>query len=444
MDLFDHKITSTFNKSAPLAARMRPRDFSDFIGQEHVIGENTPLRQSLEVGGIPSFILWGPPGTGKTSLANIVAKSSGYHFQMLSAVTVGVSELRASIKQARERLGMESQRTILFIDEIHRFNKSQQDVILPHVEDGTIVLIGATTENPSFEVISPLLSRCRVYTLRELNESNILRILKRAISDGERGLGIHESIIDDSALMLISKVSSGDARWALNTLELAVDSLSGQKISGKITRDTVKKIVQDKSLRYDKGGDNHYDTISAFIKSIRASDPDSSVYWLARMLRAGEDPNFIARRLVISASEDIGLADPRALTVAVAAQQAVHFIGMPEGRIPLSQATLYLACAPKSNSAYKAINEAMREVSNSGDRQVPLHLRNAVTKLMEESGYGENYIYPHDYEGHFKISNNLPDELSGSRFYEPSDLGYEKFISDRLQEWWQGKYDQRL
>ena len=443
MDLFDHKITSTFNKSAPLAARMRPRDFSDFIGQEHVIGENTPLRQSLEVGGIPSFILWGPPGTGKTSLANIVAKSSGYHFQMLSAVTVGVSELRASIKQARERLGMESQRTILFIDEIHRFNKSQQDVILPHVEDGTVVLIGATTENPSFEVISPLLSRCRVYTLTELNESNILRILKRAISDGERGLGIHESVIDDSALMLISKVSSGDARWALNTLELAVDSLSGQKISEKITRDTVKKIVQDKSLRYDKGGDNHYDTISAFIKSIRASDPDSSVYWLARMLRAGEDPNFIARRLVISASEDIGLADPRALTVAVAAQQAVHFIGMPEGRIPLSQATLYLACAPKSNSAYKAINEAMREVSNSGDRQVPLHLRNAVTKLMEESGYGENYIYPHDYEGHFKSSNNLPDELSDSRFYEPSDLGYEKFISDRLQEWWQGKYNQR-
>ena len=422
---------------------MRPRDFSDFIGQEHVIGENTPLRQSLEVGGIPSFILWGPPGTGKTSLANIVAKSSGYHFQMLSAVTVGVSELRASIKQARERLGMESQRTILFIDEIHRFNKSQQDVILPHVEDGTVVLIGATTENPSFEVISPLLSRCRVYTLTELNESNILKILKRAISDGERGLGIHESVIDDSALMLISKVSSGDARWALNTLELAVDSLSGQKISEKITRDTVKKIVQDKSLRYDKGGDNHYDTISAFIKSIRASDPDSSVYWLARMLRAGEDPNFIARRLVISASEDIGLADPRALTVAVAAQQAVHFIGMPEGRIPLSQATLYLACAPKSNSAYKAINEAMREVSNSGDRQVPLHLRNAVTKLMEESGYGENYIYPHDYEGHFKISNNLPEELSDSRFYEPSDLGYEKFISDRLQEWWQGKYDQR-
>ena len=422
---------------------MRPRDFSDFIGQEHVIGENTPLRQSLEVGGIPSFILWGPPGTGKTSLANIVAKSSGYHFQMLSAVTVGVSELRASIKQARERLGMESQRTILFIDEIHRFNKSQQDVILPHVEAGTIVLIGATTENPSFEVISPLLSRCRVYTLTELNESNILIILKRAISDRERGLGIHESVIDDSALMLISKVSSGDARWALNTLELAVDSLSGQKISEKITRDTVKKIVQDKSLRYDKGGDNHYDTISAFIKSIRASDPDSSVYWLARMLRAGEDPNFIARRLVISASEDIGLADPRALTVAVAAQQAVHFIGMPEGRIPLSQATLYLACAPKSNSAYKAINEAMREVSNSGDRQVPLHLRNAVTKLMEESGYGENYIYPHDYEGHFKISNNLPEELSDSRFYEPSDLGYEKFISDRLQEWWQGKYDQR-
>ena len=422
---------------------MRPRDFSDFIGQEHVIGENTPLRQSLEVGGIPSFILWGPPGTGKTSLANIVAKSSGYHFQMLSAVTVGVSELRASIKQARERLGMESQRTILFIDEIHRFNKSQQDVILPHVEDGTVVLIGATTENPSFEVISPLLSRCRVYTLTELNESNILRILKRAISDRERGLGIHESVIDDSALMLISKVSSGDARWALNTLELAVDSLSGQKISEKITRDTVKKIVQDKSLRYDKGDDNHYDTISAFIKSIRASDPDSSVYWLARMLRAGEDPNFIARRLVISASEDIGLADPRALTVAVAAQQAVHFIGMPEGRIPLSQATLYLACAPKSNSAYKAINEAMREVSNSGDRQVPLHLRNAVTKLMEESGYGENYIYPHDYEGHFKISNNLPEELSDSRFYEPSDLGYEKFISDRLQEWWQGKYNQR-
>ena len=376
---------------------MRPRGFSDFVGQDHVIGKNTPLRQSLEAGRVPSFILWGPPGTGKTSLANIVAKSTGYYFQMLSAVTVGVAELRSSINEARERLGMESQRTILFIDEIHRFNKSQQDVILPHVEDGTIVLIGATTENPSFEVISPLLSRCRVYTLKELEQADILKILNRSITDGERGLGHYKSLIDNSALDSISKIASGDARWALNTLELAVDSISGHKTSEQITRETVQKIVQYKSLRYDKSGDNHYDTISAFIKSIRASDPDSAVYWLARMLQAGEDPMFIARRLVISASEDIGLADPRALTIAVSAQQAVHFIGMPEGRIPLAQASLYLACAPKSNSAYKAINKATSEVANSGDRQVPLHLRNAVTELMKESGYGEDYVYPHDY-----------------------------------------------
>jgi len=443
VDLFDHKIANSLNKSAPLAARMRPRDFSDFVGQDHVIGKNTPLRQSLEAGRVPSFILWGPPGTGKTSLANIVAKSTGYYFQMLSAVTVGVAELRSSINEARERLGMESQRTILFIDEIHRFNKSQQDVILPHVEDGTIVLIGATTENPSFEVISPLLSRCRVYTLKELEQADILKILNRSITDGERGLGHYKSLIDNSALDSISKIASGDARWALNTLELAVDSISGQKTSEQITRETVQKIVQDKSLRYDKSGDNHYDTISAFIKSIRASDPDSAVYWLARMLQAGEDPMFIARRLVISASEDIGLADPRALTIAVSAQQAVHFIGMPEGRIPLAQASLYLACAPKSNSAYKAINKATSEVANSGDRQVPLHLRNAVTELMKESGYGEDYVYPHDYKGHFKASDNLPDELSDSRFYEPSDLGYEKFILDRLEGWWGGKYGQQ-
>jgi len=443
VDLFDHKIANNLNKSAPLAARMRPRDFSDFVGQDHVIGKNTPLRQSLEAGRVPSFILWGPPGTGKTSLANIVAKSTGYYFQMLSAVTVGVAELRSSINQARERLGMESQRTILFIDEIHRFNKSQQDVILPHVEDGTIVLIGATTENPSFEVISPLLSRCRVYTLKELGQADILRILKRSINDGDRGLGNGESHIDYSAIELISNIASGDARWALNTLELAVDSVSGQKESKQITRDIVQKIVQDKSLRYDKNGDNHYDIISAFIKSIRASDPDATVYWLARMLQAGEDPMFIARRIVISASEDIGLADPRALTLAVAAQQSVHFIGMPEGRIPLAQASLYLACAPKSNSAYKAINKAASEVTNSGDMQVPLHLRNAVTELMKESGYGEGYTYPHDFEGHFKTSENLPEELLHSRFYEAGDLGYEKFILDRLTGWWGEKYRDR-
>tara|TARA_B100000749_G_C18400973_1_gene454719 strand:+ start:26 stop:877 length:852 start_codon:yes stop_codon:yes gene_type:complete len=282
-----------------------------------------------------------------------------------------------------------------------------------------------------------------VYTLKELEQADILKILNRSITDGERGLGHYKSLIDNSALDSISKIASGDARWALNTLELAVDSISGQKTSEQITRETVQKIVQDKSLRYDKSGDNHYDTISAFIKSIRASDPDSAVYWLARMLQAGEDPMFIARRLVISASEDIGLADPRALTIAVSAQQAVHFIGMPEGRIPLAQASLYLACAPKSNSAYKAINKATSEVANSGDRQVPLHLRNAVTELMKESGYGEDYVYPHDYKGHFKASDNLPDELSDSRFYEPSDLGYEKFILDRLEGWWGGKYGQQ-
>ena len=336
---------------------------------------------------------------------------------------------------------MHNLRTVLFIDEIHRFSKSQQDVILPHVENGTFTLIGATTENPSFEVIAPLLSRCRVFTLNKLSQEDIVSIIKRALHNKTKGLGSKLITIEDSAIDLISNMASGDARWALNTLELAFNTIDPTGNNGAISDKTVLEVVQTKSLNYDKLGDSHYDTISAFIKSIRASDPDASIYWLARMLSAGEDPMFIARRLVISASEDIGLADPRALTVAISAQQALHLIGLPEGRIPLAEATIYLAAAPKSNYAYKAINEAMSEVSKSGDMPVPLHLRNPVTNLMKDSEYGSGYKYSHDYENHFIETYNLPKKLDSSRFYQPGVLGFEAHISERLNKLWNNLYE---
>ena len=417
MDMFEHSAKEELSKVAPLAARMRPKTFEDFIGQEKVIGSNSILRRNLNNGNVPSMILWGPPGSGKTTLANLISKSSKMALENLSAVTSGVSEIKASIKEAENRLGMNRKRTILFIDEIHRLNKSQQDVVLPYVENGIITLIGATTENPSFEVIAPLLSRAQVFKLNQLDSTNIEELLKKAIIDPDNGLGKNKISLEPKSLNLIAEMSSGDARWAYNVLELCFNSTYTVGKETKIDTETVYQIIQNKQIGYDKKGDHHYDTISAFIKSIRLSDPDAAIYWLARMLDAGEDPMFISRRIIISASEDIGLADPVALTIAVSAQQALHVLGLPEGRIPLAEATIYLAKAPKSNSAYKAINLALSEIQSSGMKPVPLHLRNPVTNLMAKEGYGKGYKNPHESNQPLNLSN-MPDGLNTEKFYK--------------------------
>ncbi len=416
MDMFERKTEDELSRVAPLAARMRPHEFNDFIGQEKTKGPHSVLRRSLEKKNVPSLILWGPPGSGKTTLANLISASTEMHLEKLSAVTSGVSDIKSSIKQAQTRLGMNQQRTIVFIDEIHRLNKSQQDVVLPYVENGTIILIGATTENPSFEVIAPLLSRCQVFKLEQLDSDNIKTLLKNAISDPKKGLGQSDISIEEVTLELIANMANGDARWAYNVLELSFNSMYTLGKPTKINQETINEIVQNKQIGYDKKGDYHYDTISAFIKSIRLSDPDAATYWLARMLDSGEDPMFIARRIIISATEDIGLADPMALMIAVSAQQALHVLGLPEGRIPLSEATIYLATAPKNNSAYEAINLALSEIKSSGNKPVPLHLRNPVTDLMVKEGYGKGYINPHKSEEKSPLSN-LPEGLNNKKFY---------------------------
>ena len=432
--LFDAN-ESAVPAGAPLAARMRPRSFEEFVGQEHLIGPGRALRRAIEADRLPSMILWGPPGTGKTTLAEVIARVTRAHFTPLSAVTAGVADLRKVVAEARARRGRDV-RTVLFIDEIHRFNKAQQDVILPHVEDGTVTLIGATTENPSFEVNAALLSRCRVYVLRALSEAEMRLIVQRALDDAERGLGGRGIVVEPAALDRMVDLANGDGRAALNALELAVAAAqaSGDEGAAQATGDEgavtitpalVDDVVQQRSPRYDKGGEAHYDVISAFIKSLRGSDPDAALYWLARMIEAGEDPLFIMRRMVILAAEDVGLADPQALVIAVAAQQAVHFVGMPEGYLPMSECALYLATAPKSNSAITSYGRARAAVERSGDLPVPLHLRNAPTGLMKSLGYGAGYRYAHDYEGHRVEQQHLPDELAGERFYEPGDQGYE-------------------
>ncbi len=444
MTLFDHRARNRLGVSAPLAERMRPRALAEFVGQERVVGANSALRRALSAGHVPSMVLWGPPGVGKTTLAQLVAAQVDAHFERLSAVASGVADLRRVVADARELLGMRDRKTILFIDEIHRFSKSQQDVILPYVEDGTVALIGATTENPSFEVISPLLSRARVYTLERLSSAHISEIVDAALSDADRGLGRSKARLDDrsadgrpSAREALVSLANGDARAALNTLELAVaatpPNADGERI---VALETVEDAMQRRAAVYDRADDSHYDTVSALIKSVRASDPNAAVYWLARMLIAGDDPMFVARRLVILAAEDIGLADPRALGVAVAAQQALHLVGMPEGRIPLAEATVYLACAPKSNRAYAAIGEAMRDAERTSGEPVPLHLRNAPTGMMRDMGYGRDYQYAHDYEGGFTPTQNLPDGLANRRYYHPSERGYEAEIGERLAGWW--------
>jgi putative ATPase len=435
--LFEHARKKHEGESAPLAARMRPRTLEEYVGQQHLLGPGHILERAIREDRIPSMVLWGPPGVGKTTLALLIAGQTKSHFIKLSAVTSGVADLRSAVEEAREMILNNEQGTILFIDEVHRFNKSQQDAILPHVENGTVVFIGATTENPSFEVVAPLLSRARVLKLEPLTDEQLTAVIDRALADTERGLGHSKVVIDPEARTFLMEVAAGDARVALNAIELAA-SVTTHDTGGvkSVDQATMEEVLQRRSPMYDKGGDSHSDTISAFIKSIRASDPDAAVYWLARMLEAGEDPMFIARRIVISASEDVGMADPQALSLAVAAQQALHFIGLPEGAIPLAEITVYLATAPKSNASYMALNRAREEVKNGRQWPVPLHLRNAATGLMKSFGYGEGYKYAHDYKGHFAGQRNLPEELGDKRFYEPGELGYEATVKARLEAWW--------
>ncbi|HET9097233.1 MAG TPA: replication-associated recombination protein A [Candidatus Baltobacteraceae bacterium] len=410
-------FSSTGSVSEPLAARMRPRSLDEFVGQEHIVGPGHALRRAIENDSVPSLILWGPPGTGKTTLAEIVARMTGAHFSSLSAVSAGVADLRKVVAEAQHRRAL-GKRTVLFIDEIHRFNKAQQDAVLPYVESGVVTLIGATTENPSFEVNSALLSRARVFVLKALDDRDVGTLIDRALTDHDRGLGKLPVRLEPQAREALITLSNGDARSALGTLEFAAAAAPHDAGGASIiTPALIADAMQRRAVSYDKGGDQHYDVISAFIKSMRASDPDASIYWLARMIDAGEDPLFIARRLVILASEDVGLADSRALSVAIAAQQAVHFIGMPEGFYPLAHATLYLARAPKSNSVGRAYSAAMADVEGTRNDSVPLHLRNAPTGLMKELGYGRDYHYAHD--DYSVKQQNLPENLKNRTYYTP-------------------------
>ena len=438
-DLFDHALSERFSEEAPLAARMRPRTLGEFVGQEHLIGEGRLLRRAIEADRLfSSVILWGPPGSGKTTLAMIVANTTESHFEVLSAVMAGKPALRTVIEAAQERRKYHGERTILFVDEVHRWNKAQQDALLPHVEQGSITLIGATTENPYFEVIGALVSRSRIFQLRPLEDDEVERIISAALADQQRGYGTRNVMIEPKAMAHFVRVSDGDARNALNALELAVESTAaGSSGAVQITLTVAQESIQRRAVLYDKDGDAHYDTISAFIKSVRGSDPDASLYWLAKMLYAGEDPRFILRRLLILASEDIGLADPMGLVVAASAMQAFEFVGLPEGVYPLVEATLYLSTAPKSNSA-GAYFKAYKTIEDRGPVQVPAHLKDA-NRDAEALGHGADYEYPHDHEGHFVPQGYLPQSMLSTYFYRPTDLGYEKQVAARLERWRQAQ-----
>lgn len=436
-DLFDVGFEKQVHANAPLATRMRPLNFDEFVGQEHIVGKGKVLRKLIDQDQLPSIILWGPAGSGKTTLAFVIASVTRSNFSPVSAVSVGVKELRQVVDDAKNRLSMYGQRTILFIDEIHRFNKTQQDAALPHVENGTVTLIGATTENPSFEVISPLLSRSRVFTLNMLSAEEIKIIMQRALEDKERGLGEANVNITEDALDHLVTISNGDARVALNALGMAAMATPlDDKGNRWVTPEIVEDAVQHRALLYDKGGEEHYSLISAVHKSLRGSDPDAALYWVGRMLEAGEDPLYIVRRLVRFASEDIGMADPQALVQANAAQQAVHFIGLPEGNLAIAQAVVYLASAPKSNSLNRAYSQVQEDVQTTRNEPVPIHLRNPETPLMRQLGYGKGYKYAHDYPEHFVKQQNLPDGLEGRRYYKPGTQGFETGIARRLKEWW--------
>ncbi|MDJ0866058.1 MAG: replication-associated recombination protein A [Myxococcota bacterium] len=433
LELFPRRDADPARADAPLADRMRPRVLDEVVGQDGLVAPGAPLRVLVEAGSLPSLILWGPPGCGKTTLARLLAEAPGARFVALSAVTAGVREVRAEVERAaaERRAG---RRTVLFLDEIHRFNRAQQDALLPHVERGTVTLIGATTENPSFEVVAPLLSRCRVFTLGALDREALEALVRRAVTDAERGLGASGLRLEPDAAAAIADLADGDARRALGVLEAAADL---QRAAGAdaVGLDAVREVVGRRLLRHDRDREDHYNVVSAFIKSLRAGDPDAALYYGARMLEAGEDPRFVARRLVIFASEDVGNAEPAALPLAVAAYEAVERIGLPEARINLAQAITFLACAPKSNASYLGIGRALDAVREHGSAAVPLHLRNAPTGLMKGLGYGRDYRYPHDEADHFVAARNLPEVLGDARFYEPGQQGAEAEIAHRLAAW---------
>jgi len=435
MDLFDYVRENNMEKESPLASRLRPTTIEEVVGQEHIIGKDKLLYRAIKADKLSSLILYGPPGTGKTTLAKVIANTTSAEFVQLNATVAGKKDMENVTAQAKSTFGMYQKRTILFIDEIHRFNKGQQDYLLPFVEDGTIILIGATTENPYFEVNGALISRSIIFELKPLTDENIKVLINKAVYDKEKGMGAYEAVIDDDACDFLANMANGDARSALNAIELGILTTPRDEADGKIhiTLAVASECIQKRVMKYDKDGDNHYDTISAFYKSLRGSDPDAAVFYLAKMLISGESVTFIGRRMMIFASEDIGNADPMALVVATSAAQAVHMVGMPEAQIILSQAATYLATAPKSNSACVAIEAASQAVNNTPNITIPVHLQDAHYKGSHKLGHGDGYVYPHNYPKHYVQQQYLPYELSGSKFYHPGDIGYEKKIKDHMK-----------
>ena len=435
MDLFDYMRENTIKQESPLASRLRPQTLDEVVGQQHIIGKDKLLYRAIQADKLSSIIFYGPPGTGKTTLAKVIAHTTSAAFEQINATVAGKKDMEDIVAKAKDNLGMYGKKTILFVDEIHRFNKGQQDYLLPYVEDGTLILIGATTENPYFEVNGALLSRSVIFELKPLEKEDIKKLIMRAVQDEKKGMGSFHAQIDEDALEFLADVANGDARSALNAVELGILTTAKSE-DGKvhITLDTAQECIQKRVIRYDKTGDNHYDTISAFIKSMRGSDPDATAYYLARMLYAGEDVRFIARRILICASEDVGNADPQALVVASAAAQAVERLGMPEARITLSQAALYVACAPKSNAAYMAVDKAMEVVKTQKTAPIPAHLQDAHYKSAAKLGHGAGYLYAHDYKNHYVRQQYLPDALKDSRFYEMTEIGYEKKMKEHLDK----------